>query len=164
MSESFATTSTVARHALLSMRFGIQEYWSGLSFPSPGDLPNSGIKPMSPALAGRFFASEPPGKHIYKYKIVIAVQSPSCVRFFTTSWTATSQSSLYLTNSWNLPTFMSIEPLMPYNHLILWSSLLLLHSIVSTIRVFSIESADQNIGASASVLSMIIHFIIFKID
>ena len=39
-----------------------QEYWSGLPFPSPGDLPNPGIEPMSPALAGGFLAPEPPGK------------------------------------------------------------------------------------------------------
>jgi len=42
------------------MRFPRQEYWSGL--PSPGDLPDPGIKPMSPALAGRFLMNEPPGK------------------------------------------------------------------------------------------------------
>ena len=40
-----------------------QEYWSGLPFPSPGNLPNPGIKPMSLALAGRFFTTESPGKH-----------------------------------------------------------------------------------------------------
>ena len=39
-----------------------QEYWNGLPFPSPGDLPDLGIKPMSPALAGGFFTTEPPGK------------------------------------------------------------------------------------------------------
>ena len=39
-----------------------QEYWSGLPFPLPGDLPDSGIKPASPALAGGFFTTEPPGK------------------------------------------------------------------------------------------------------
>ena len=39
-----------------------QEYWSGLQFPSLGDLPNPGIKPVSPILAGRFFITEPPGK------------------------------------------------------------------------------------------------------
>ena len=39
-----------------------QECWSGLPFPSLGDLPDSGIKPTSPILAGRFFTSEPPGK------------------------------------------------------------------------------------------------------
>ena len=42
--------------------FPRQEYWSGLSFPSPGDLPNPGIEPMSPALAGGFFTTELPGK------------------------------------------------------------------------------------------------------
>ena len=39
-----------------------QEYWSGLPFLSPGDFPNPGIESMSPALAGRFFTNEPPGK------------------------------------------------------------------------------------------------------
>ena len=39
-----------------------QEYWSGLPFPPPGDLPDPGIKPASPALAGRFFTTELPGK------------------------------------------------------------------------------------------------------
>ena len=54
---------TVACQAHLSMEFSRQEYWSGLSFPSPGDLPNSGIEPtfpVSPALAGRFFTIAPP--------------------------------------------------------------------------------------------------------
>ena len=41
------------------MGFPRQEYWSGLPFPSPGDLPDPGIKPMSPALAGGFFTVEP---------------------------------------------------------------------------------------------------------
>ena len=44
------------------MGFSRQEYWSGLPFPSPGDLTDPGIKPASPALAGRFFTAEPPGK------------------------------------------------------------------------------------------------------
>ena len=46
----------------LSMGFPRQEYWSWLPFPSLGDLPDLGIKPESPALAGGFFATEPPGK------------------------------------------------------------------------------------------------------
>ena len=45
-----------------SMEFSRQEYWSGLPFPSPGDLPDPGIKPTSPALTGGFFTTEPPGK------------------------------------------------------------------------------------------------------
>ena len=44
------------------MGFPRQEYWSGLPFPSPGDLPDPGIESMSPALAGGFFTTEPPGK------------------------------------------------------------------------------------------------------
>ena len=45
-----------------SMGFFRQEYWSGLPFLSPGDLPDSGLEPTSPALAGGFFTNEPPGK------------------------------------------------------------------------------------------------------
>ena len=62
MSDSFETPGTVARQALLSMGFPRQEEWSGLPFPSPGDPPDPGIKPMSPALAGGFFTTEPLGK------------------------------------------------------------------------------------------------------
>ena len=46
----FATPWTVARQAPLSMGFSRQEYWSGLPFPSPGDLPDPGVEPKSPAL------------------------------------------------------------------------------------------------------------------
>ena len=53
---------TVAHQAPLSMGFSRQEYWSGLPFPSPGDLPNPGIKPGSPALQADPLPSEPPGK------------------------------------------------------------------------------------------------------
>ena len=56
------TPWTAARQASLPMRFSRQEYWSGLPFLSPRGLPNSGIEPASPALAGRFFTTEPPGK------------------------------------------------------------------------------------------------------
>jgi len=59
------TPWTVALQAPLSVGFSWQEYWSGLSFPPPRDLPDSGIEPESPAtsaLAGRFFTTEPPGK------------------------------------------------------------------------------------------------------
>ena len=53
------TPWTVAHQAPLSMGFSRQEYWNGLPFPSPGDLPDPGIEPESPALAGRFFTAEP---------------------------------------------------------------------------------------------------------
>ena len=58
----FVTSWVVAIQAPLSMGFPRLEYWSGLPFPPPGDLPNSGTEPVSPALAGGFFATEPPGK------------------------------------------------------------------------------------------------------
>ena len=57
MSDS-VTSWAIARQAPLSLEFSRQEYWNGLPFPSPGDLPDPGIKPvslMSPALAGMFF-------------------------------------------------------------------------------------------------------------
>ena len=50
------------QRAPLSMGFSRQEYWSGLPFPSTGDLPDPGTETTSPALAGRFFTTEPPGK------------------------------------------------------------------------------------------------------
>ena len=53
VSDSFGTPWTGAHWAPLSMEFSRQEYWRGLPFPSPGDLPIPGIKPETPALAGR---------------------------------------------------------------------------------------------------------------
>ena len=58
----FVTPWTVAYQAPLSMGFSRQEYWSGLPFPSPGHLPNPGIKPGSPTLEADTLTSEPPGK------------------------------------------------------------------------------------------------------
>ena len=57
----FVTLWTVAHQAPLSMEFSRQEHWSGLPFPSLGCLPNPGIKPVSPALAGGFFTTVSPG-------------------------------------------------------------------------------------------------------
>ena len=61
----FVTPKIITCQAPLSVGFSRQEYWSGLPFPPPGDLPNPGIKPTclaSPALAGGFFTTGPPGK------------------------------------------------------------------------------------------------------
>ena len=58
--QPFVIPLTVAHHAPLCMNFSRQEYWSGLPFPTPGDLPNPGIEPaslVSPALAGEFFTA-----------------------------------------------------------------------------------------------------------
>ena len=62
MSHLFCDPWTVAHQAPLSRGFPRQEYWSGFSFPSPGDFPNPGMEHASPVLAGGFFITEPPGK------------------------------------------------------------------------------------------------------
>ena len=56
------TLQSIAHLAPLSMGIPRQEYCSGLPFPPPGDLPDPGVEPGSPALAGGFFTTEPPGK------------------------------------------------------------------------------------------------------
>ena len=58
----FATPWTVTHQVPPSMGFSRQEYWSGLPFPSPGDLPDPRIEPRSPALQADTLTSEPPGK------------------------------------------------------------------------------------------------------
>ena len=58
----FVTPWTAAHQALLSMGFSRQEYWSGLPFPSPGDLPDPGTEARSPTLLADALTSEPPGK------------------------------------------------------------------------------------------------------
>ena len=68
------------------------------------------------------------------------VQSLSCVQLFVTPWTVAHQASLYITNSWSLLRLMSIQLVMPSNHLVLCCPLLLLPSIFPSIRVFSNES------------------------
>ena len=73
--------------------------------------------------------------------IILVVYLPSHVWLFTTPWTATCQASLSLTISQSLPEFMSIAPVMPSSHLILWRRLILLPSIFPSIRDFSYELA-----------------------
>ena len=70
-----ATPWTVAHQAPLSMGFSRQKYWSGLPFPSPGDLPNPRIEPRSPSLQADTLTSEPPGNlsHIQRTS---AIRSP----------------------------------------------------------------------------------------
>ena len=71
----FATAWTVAHQASLSMGFSRQEYWSGLPFPSPGDLPDPGMESESPALQVDSLPSEPLGKHVLSYVLSIRWQS-----------------------------------------------------------------------------------------
>ena len=72
----------------------------------------------------------------YLLTCFVVVQSLSHVQLFVTPWTAAHQASLSITISLNLLTFMSIESLMPSNHLLLYYTLLLLLSVFSTIKVF----------------------------
>ena len=69
-----------------------------------------------------------------------SVQLLSCIRLFATPWPAVRQASLSISNSWSLLKFMSIQSVMPSNHLILCRPLLLLPSIFPSIRIFSSES------------------------
>ena len=181
----------VVHQVPLSMGFSRQEYWSGLPFPSPGDLSDPRIEPESPALQTNSLPSEPPWKpfilailkcifyclcvpdpdppvclrsllaHLieilkltwakWNYWFVghppkIVTSSLSSVQFShsvmsdsATPWTAAHQAFLSITNSRSLLKLMSIESVMPSNHLILCCPLLLPLSIFPSIRVFSNE-------------------------
>ena len=71
MSDSFVTPWTIACQALLSMGFPRQKYWNGLPFPSAGDLSSPGIEPTSPALAGGYSTTQPPGKPTDAYSLLV---------------------------------------------------------------------------------------------
>ena len=96
--DSFATPWTVALQSLLSMGFPRKEYWSGLLFSSPGDLPHPRIEPLSPPLANEFFTTESLGKpHLSSRYWLINVcccclVTQSCL--FVTSWTVAHQAPL----------------------------------------------------------------------
>ena len=127
----FVPQSTVAHQTPLYIVFCRQECWSGLSCPLILDLPDPGNKHslMSQALSGRFFTC------------VTSVQfSYSVVSNSVKAWTAAWQASLSNTNSWSFLKLMSIESVMPSNHLILCCPLPLPPSFFPSIRVFSNES------------------------
>ena len=111
-----------------------------IAFPSLGNLRDPGIELMSPALAGGFLITERPGKQGTLLQSVSSVQSLSHVRLFVTPWAAACWPSLSITNSRSLLKLMSVELVMPSNHLILCHPLLLLPSIFPSIRVLSNES------------------------
>ena len=115
-----------------------QEYWNGLPFPPPRDLPDPGTETVSPessSLAGGFLTTELPGNFL------TVVQSPSRVQLFVTPWTAAHQATLSFTISQSVLKLMSLESVMTSNHLILCCPLLLLPSIFPSIRIFSNELA-----------------------
>ena len=85
----FATPWIAARQAPLSMEFSRQEYWSWLPFPSPADLPHPGIEPaspMTPALAGVFFTTEPPGK-LNIYTLLLFIYNQQGLLYSTRNYT-----------------------------------------------------------------------------
>ena len=116
------------------MGFSRQEYGSRLPCPPPGDLPDPGIKFTSA------FISCIAGRILYPLSHLSSVQLLSCMGLFATPRTAAHQASLSITNSRSLLKLMSIELVMPSNHLILCRPLHLLPSIFHSIRVFSNES------------------------
>ena len=100
-----------------------------------------------------------------------SVQSLTCVQFFVTLWTAARQASLSITNSQSLLKLMSIEPVMPFHHPILYCPLFLLSSVFPSIRVFSNESVlrirwpkDWSFGFSISPSNEYSGLISFRID
>ena len=115
MSDPFVTPRTAACQVPLSMGSARQEYWSGLPFPSPGDLPDLGIGPVSPALAGRL-SVEPAGKPLYWCIYVwdtgvCSIISDSFIRnshmervprakWLGSGWQGASMLSTHMTGSW----------------------------------------------------------------
>ena len=152
------TPCTVAPQAPLSMEFSKQEYWGGLPFPSPGDLHNPRIEPGSPTLQPDILPTEPPEKTLQYLKLlenngyislcctISSVQSLSSVQLLAIPWTAVHQASLSITNSQSLLKLMSIESVMPSNHLILRHLLLLLPSIFHSNRAFSRVSSSHQVA------------------
>ena len=123
----------VACQVPLFMGFPRQEYWRGLPFPSPRDLPDPGIQPESPTfpvLAGGFFHTEPPGKPFS------SVQFSSVPQSCPTLCDPMNRSTPGLPVHHQLPEFTkltSIESVMPFSHLILCRPLLLLPPIPPSI-------------------------------
>ena len=123
----FSIPWTVARQAPLSMKFSRQEYWSGKLFPSSGDLPDPGIEPGSPAMHADTFTIWAPSVQFSRSVVSDSHTRPPCLT----------------TNSRSLPKLMSIESVIPSNHLILCHPLLpsIFPNIRVSFRVFSNESA-----------------------
>ena len=131
-----ATPWTAAYQALPSMGFSRQEYWSGVPLPSPV-YTLSFIALQSKIV--NFDLSTKCDTVLPFTHFGFVVQLLSRVRLFATLWTVARQASLSFNISQSLLKLMSIESMMPSNHLILCRPLLLLPSIFPSIRVFSNE-------------------------
>ena len=92
---------TIAHQAPLSMEFPRQEYWSGLPFPSPGDLPNPGIKPVSPELQADSLPSEPPGKPHKKDRRALNDDKGINTRRLTDIYALNKGASKYIKKLWS---------------------------------------------------------------
>ena len=161
-----ATLWVVAHQAFLSMGFSRQESWSGLTFSPPGNLPNphllcllnwqAGCLPLAsftyiwkkkwqtmgnPMDRGSWQAAVHIVEESYRTEPFFVVQSLNQVQLFATPQTAACQASLSINNSRRLLKLMSIELMIPSNHLIFCHPLLLLPSICPSIKVFSNKSA-----------------------
>ena len=129
----FAAPWTVACQPSLSIGFSRQEYWCRLHFFLQGIFLSQG---SNQHLLCLLYC-----RRIHYPLSQSSVQSLSRVQLFATPWIKACQASLSITNSRSLPKLVSIELVMPFNHLILCRPLLLLPSIFPSIRVFSTESA-----------------------
>ena len=129
----FVNPWTVAHQVPLPLGFSRQEYSSGLPFLSPGDLPNPGWNQHFL----HWQADSLPRSNLVSTQLPFdVVQLLSRVRPFETPWTAARQASLSFTTSWSLLKPMSIESVLPSNHLVLCHPLLL-PLVFPSIRVFS---------------------------
>ena len=134
----FANPWTAARQVPLSLGLSRQEYWSGLPFPTPEDPPDAGIEPMSSVSpADRFFTAESPRKPWKNHGFCSVTKSCLTLCY---PWTAECQAFFYFTVTQSLLKLMSIELVMPSNHLIL-SPTSPPSSVFPSIRIFSHESA-----------------------
>ena len=127
----FATPWITARQASLSIT-------NSRSLPKP--MPIESVTPSSHLILCRPFLLLP-SSFPASVQFSVSVKLLSPVRLFVSPWTATRQASLFITNSWRPPKPMSIDLVMPSNHLIFCRPLLLPPSISPSIRVFSNESA-----------------------
>ena len=89
-SSDSVTLWTVAHQAPLSMGFSRQEYWTGLPFPSPGDLPYPGMEPESPVFACVFFTTEPPGKSAVAHGYILMWITEKCAIYISKDNTYTA--------------------------------------------------------------------------
>ena len=162
MSDSSVTTGTAVHQALLSKGFPRQEYWSGLPFPSPGDLPNLGIKVAYPALKVNSLPLSHQGSPIQNLKnfikdMYLSLSASELILVFeltSVQFSSVTQSCLNLCNPMNCSTpgfpghhqlpnshkLRYIKLVIPFSHPILCGPLLLLSPIPPSTRVFSNES------------------------